>query len=276
MKNAPGFRGLFKYPLSWPVRVLALVLMLLVGVWMLQKHLLYYPEKFALSEWRAANSGLVPWPAGEEMRGLLYEPRGQMRATAVVFHGNAGHAGHRAWMAEALGVLGLRVILAEYPGYGPRDGKLSEESLVSDAVETLARARQQFGGRLLVIGESLGAAVAAGAVSRESEGVAGLMLITPWDKLENVARHHYAWLPVSLLMRDGYDSVRHLSAYAGRSLVVLAEADSIVPASSGKHLFDSLSGPKTLRVIKGGEHNDWPDHVDQAWWASAIETLLAP
>ena len=51
------------------------------------------------------------------------------RGTAIVFHGNAGHAGHRAYYARALTPLGLRVILAEYPGYGPRAGQPGEQAL---------------------------------------------------------------------------------------------------------------------------------------------------
>ena len=53
------------------------------------------------------------------------------------------------YYARALVPLGLRVILAEYPGYGPRSGSLGEASLVADAIETVALAHRQYGGRLL-------------------------------------------------------------------------------------------------------------------------------
>ena len=58
----------------------------------------------------------------------------------IVFHGNAGHAGHRRFYADALKRLGLRVILAEYPGYGPRSGNPNEASLVDDASRTMSMA----------------------------------------------------------------------------------------------------------------------------------------
>ena len=242
---------------------------------MLQESLLYYPEKFSLEQWRANRRDLPPWPQDGEMRGLLARPANTPKATVVVFHGNAGHAGHRSWIADELAPLGLRVILAEYPGYGPRGGKLSEESLVADAAETLAQARREFGAPLLVVGESLGAAVAAGAVARAPEDVAGLMLITPWDRLRNVATHHYPWLPVSLFLRDGYDSVERLQKFAGRSLVVVAEADDIVPAQYGRALFESMPANKRLLTLPGAGHNDWADKVDAAWWSAAVTDLLA-
>lgn len=239
---------------------------------MLQERLLYFPE-------RAALAALVvppwqPWPARDAFRGLLLAPAGPVRATVVVFHGNAGHAGHRVHYGAALAPLGLRTILAEYPGYGPRAGALGEESLVADAVQTIALARAQFGAPLLVIGESLGAGVAAAAVARRPDAVDGLMLITPWDRLRSVATHHYPWLPVGWLLRDRYDSVRNLAAFRGPKLVVVAGSDAIVPPAFGRALAEALPGPKRLLTIEGAGHNDWPDPVDGRWWADAIGWLL--
>ena len=184
---------------------------LLGALTMLQDHLLYFPARASVAE--MGRTGLSPWPAPDNFRGLLAEPAGAVRGTAIVFHGNAGHAGQRAYYAEALLPLGLRVILAEYPGYGPRDGALGESSLVADAAASIEAAHRQFGAPLIVIGESLGAGVAAAAVAQQSGRVAGVLLITPWDRLENVASFHYPWLPVRWLLRDRYDSAAHLADF---------------------------------------------------------------
>src|SRR5690606_24163581 len=93
-------------------------------MFVLQDRLLYFPEPAPLG--RVANGGLRAWPSPDDFRGLMSGAEGDARATAVVFHGNAGHAGHRAWYAQVLEGIGLRVILAEYPGYGPRSGNLGE------------------------------------------------------------------------------------------------------------------------------------------------------
>ena len=135
---------------------------------------------------------LAAWPSPAEFRGLVAEPEGTARGTAIIFHGNAGHAGHRAFYVRTLTRLGLRVILAEYPGYGPRDGALGEHSLVADAQQTIELAHRRHGAPLLLIGESLGAGVLAAAVARTQDGVAGLLLITPWDRL---AEHRSPSLP---------------------------------------------------------------------------------
>ena len=167
--------------------------------------------------------------------------------------------------------LGVRVILAEYPGYGSREGELGEASLVPDARETVALVRRQFPGPLILAGESLGAGVAAAAA--KDADVDALLLITPWDTLKNVAGHHYPWLPVGWMLRDRYDSAGNLAAYRGRVAVVVAEQDSIVPAKFGRALFANLPEPKRLWTIPDAEHNDWQGHVDAAWWESVLGFL---
>ncbi len=243
-------------------------------LYLFQDRQIYFPDNppRAAMIAGARRLDLTPWPGEEDFRGLLREPRGAARGTVVLFHGNAGHAGHREWYADNLTRLGLRVILAEYPGYGSRAGSLGEKSLVADAKETLAMVRRRFPEPLLVAGESLGSGVAAAAAkSAEADAV---LLITPWDGIASVARHHFPWLPVGLLLRDRYDSVGNLSGYRGRVAVILAGRDSIVPPRFGRRLFESLPDPKRLQVVPAADHNDWMDRVDAELWISVVEFLL--
>ncbi|AXV79722.1 MULTISPECIES: alpha/beta hydrolase [Ralstonia solanacearum species complex] len=256
------------------LRLAVACLTVFAGVAILPDRLIYFPEKAAIED--LASGGLRAWPTPEAFRGLVAEPAGAVRGTAIVFHGNAGHAGHRSVYAAALTRLGLRVILAEYPGYGPRDGALGEERLVADAQQTIALAHRLYGTPLLLIGESLGAGVVASAGAREHDKIAGMLLITPWDRLEHVAAYHYPWLPVKWLLHDRYDSVTHLASFDRPVVIVIAENDSIVPARFGEALYNALAGPKQRMVVKAADHNDWMGHVDDTWWQEAIGFLLAP
>ena len=239
---------------------------------MLQDRLLYFPARAQVAD--MLSPGLAAWPAEGDFRGLVAEPVGSVRGTAIVFHGNAGHAGHRGHYAAALTRLGLRVILAEYPAYGPREGAVGERNLVEDAEQSIALARRLYGAPLLVIGESLGGGVAASAGARQRDNVAALLLITPWDALEHVAAYHYPWLPVGWLLRDRYDSAAHLASFGRPVMVVVAERDRIVPARFGTALYEALPSPKRLEVLRSAEHNDWTRYVDDAWWRSAVGFLL--
>ena len=259
-------------PMGTLIWIAVACLVVVAAMFMWQDRLLYFPARTTLE--RVASGGLRAWPSSQEFRGLVAEPPGAVRGTAIVFHGNAGHVGHRAFYARALTPLGLRVILAEYPGYGPRTGMLGEASLVADAQETVALAHRQYGAPLLLMGESLGAAVAAAAAAQHPDLTAGLLLITPWDRLAHVGSHHYPWLPVKWMLRDEYDTLVHLAKFDRPVVVAVAERDSIVPARFGTALHAALGGPKHLVVITASDHNDWPDRVDAAWWRAAIDLAL--
>src|SRR4051812_39407016 len=78
----------------------ALCLPMLFPMTLLQDRLLYLPSH-APNETTPA-SGLAPWPSSQDFRGLVAEPLGRARATAIVFHGNKGHAGDRGYYAQIL------------------------------------------------------------------------------------------------------------------------------------------------------------------------------
>lgn len=244
---------------------------LAAGCTVLQQRLLYFPERATVAQLAA---GLRAWPDAEAFRGLVAEPPTPARATAIVFHGNAGHAGHRGHYAATLRPLGLRVVLAEYPGYGPRAGRPGEAALVADAIGTVELAHRLHGAPLVLIGESIGAAVAAQAAAARPDLVAGLLLLTPWDRLDRVAAHHYPGLPLRWFLHERYDSAAHLASFDRPAVVVVAADDRIVPAPFGESLHAGLPGPKRLLRIEGAGHNDWPARVDAAWWREALGFLL--
>jgi uncharacterized protein len=259
------------------LQLLIVGVLLTGGIALFQDRLLYFPEQVTLPTLlaEARRDGLRAWPAEGGFRGLVREPTGPARATLVLFHGNAGHAGHRAAYAD-LAQHGLRVILAEYPGYGPRPGQPGEETLAADAAATLTLARRDFAGPLLLAGESLGAGVAAAAYARVPEAVSALWLITPWDRIVSVARHHYPWLPADWLLRDRYDSVTHVADARIPVAITVAELDAVVPARYGRALYDGLRAPRRLWVVPGAGHNDWMDRVDARWWVDVVDYLLRP
>lgn len=247
--------------------------LLMAGPVLMQQRLLYYPARVSVDQ--ASATGLQPWPSAQDFRGLLAPGTAAARASVIVFHGNAGHVGQREFYVEALAPLGLRVLLAEYPGYGPREGKPDEAALVDDAARSIELAYRQFGAPLLVLGESLGAGVAAAAAARQREQVAGMVLITPWDRLAGVASYHYPWLPVRWLLRERYDSAAHLATWPHPVAVVLAAHDDIVPARFGRALYDVLPARRRVWTLDAG-HNDWPTQIDARTWREIVEFTLAP
>lgn len=246
--------------------------------WLLQRRLLYFPERAgrAAAEARARRLGLEPWttPAGALVGWRLRTPGA--RGRVVVFHGNAGSALDRTYIAAALAraspAVPLDVYLAEYPGYGPCPGTPSEPALRRAAREAIAAARGEGTGPLLVLGESLGSAVAALATAEDAGAVDGVALVTPLAGVPAVARRHYPGVP-AVLLRDTWRSDLALARYRGPVAFVVAGRDEVVFADLGVALHDAYPGPKRMWVDPDATHNavDWRPALGR--WRELVEFL---
>jgi pimeloyl-ACP methyl ester carboxylesterase len=250
-------------------------------VWLVQRRLLYFPERTdrAASERRARLLGLEPWTDGPGGALLGWRARHpDARGRLLVFHGNAGTALDRAHYVEVFSAAApgvpLDVYLVEYPGYGPRPGEPSERALIAAAREAMAAARRDGPGPLLVAGESLGSGVAALAAAEDPAAADGLLLVTPLASVPAVARRHYGPLP-GFVHRDAYRADLALPRYPGPVAVLLAGRDEVVFTDLGQLLFDAYPGRKRLWVDAPATHNglDWSPRLPR--WREMVEFLAA-
>ncbi len=226
----------------------------------------------------ARRSGLKLWPTeGTDYQALVStDPIPHPRGIVVVFHGNAGSASDRFYYPEALEPLGWRVVLAEYPGYGARPGRPSEPSLVEEGARTALAALQAFSGPLVLWGESLGAAVAAGVAARPEVPATGLVLVTPWYDLPTLANRLYPFLPVRLFVRDRFDNAAALAAFQGPVAILMAGRDEIIPPDHTQRLYEERQEPKRLWVFPSAGHNSWPSHPALPWWQEVMQFVAPP
>lgn len=252
--------------------LLAGYVVLVLILFIYQRDLLYYPKKMVSSEERLTKKGLRFWPSVEDYRGFssIHEPD-QVKGTIVVFHGNASTAYHRRYYTAALHQHGYRIILAEYPGYGSREGELSETTLVNDALETVRQVYAEYQEPIFLLGESLGSAVVASTVAKTDIPIKGLILLAPWDTLADLAFTHYGYLMQPWLMRDKYDSLSNLTDVDGRVAVILAGKDEIIPIKHDQRLYDSLQGDKKFWLFKDAGHNTMPIDPSLSWWKEVVD-----
>jgi hypothetical protein len=259
------------------IRLPVYYLIVVSGMYFLQDYFIYHPEKTdsKLIEKAAKFSNLRIWPDDvESYRGFVspLEPQ-KARGAIIVFHGNAGSALDRSYYVNALGQLGYRVILAEYPGYGSRPGKPGESQFAADAVETIRLAAKEFGHPLFLLGESLGCGVVCAAVAQSDIPIDAVGLITPWDSLLNLARRKYWFLPIRWMLKDTYDNVANLADYRGPVAVIIAAHDEIIPPRLANHLYKTLQGPKRLWTFPKAGHNSWPSGPQEPWWGEMMHFL---
>ncbi|MBX3725500.1 MAG: alpha/beta hydrolase [Xanthomonadales bacterium] len=193
----------------------------------------------------------LPRADGVILRGWLVAP--DQPDVLLYFGGNAEQIGHLR--ADALALFpGHAVFLVAYRGYGASDGRPDEASLGADAIALYDHVRtRRPQARIAVVGRSLGSGVAAFLAGQRD--VDRLVLVTPFDSMTEVAAHHYPWLPVRWLLRERYESARHLAGHSGPVLVVRAGRDSIVPAARTDALAAALPVPPRILDLPDADHN---------------------
>jgi pimeloyl-ACP methyl ester carboxylesterase len=245
----------------------------------LQRQLIYFPEtapEEPLLRIAAAN-GLEGWrDADGELIGWSTRATGNETRRAVVFHGNAGHALYRKYFSDGFLSQGgdWQVYLFEYPGYGARPGTPSEDNINTAATEAVEALLAEISAPLYLVGESLGSGVASHLAGSMPTQIAGLLLVTPFTSLTDVAAGHFSFLPVRTLLRERYDAKKALRHYGGPVAFLIAGSDEIVPAELGRELHDSYRGPKWLHEQAGAGHNTLDFDPAAAWWKEAAAFLV--
>jgi len=244
-----------------------LVLALVLGyvaiaalVWLAQERLMFFP--------RAALGSPTPPPGwqleevritaqdGTALAGVLVRPTPARGPLVIYFGGNAEEATESA--ASVHEVHGERaVLLVNYRGYGRSAGSPAEKPLVADAIEIYDWAAKRGDvdpARIAVHGRSLGSGVAVQLAA--ARPVRCVVLTTPFSSALDVARAAYPWLPVSLLMRHPFDSMAHAPKLKAPALVLIGEADRVIPVESSERLAAAWGGTVERLRLPGFGHND--------------------
>lgn len=211
-----------------------------------QEALLYYPTpestRTDAKALRLSHDGetLKVWKAGDGEAAVIY------------FGGNAEDVGFNipSFTREMPDTTHYFV---NYRGYGGSSGSPDEAANYRDAAFVFDYVRERHE-PVSVIGRSLGSGIAVWLAA--ARPVTRLVLISPYDSLEAVARNAYPWVPVSLLLKDKYRAVDHVPDVDAPVLILVAEADSIIPRERSAALARAFDEAQAcLQVIRNAGHN---------------------
>jgi fermentation-respiration switch protein FrsA (DUF1100 family) len=183
-------------------------------------------------------------------------------------HGNGGNVANRGEVILALRDRGVGVLAYDYRGYGKSAGRPSETGVYRDARAAYddERAHGTPPERIVCFGESLGSAVTLSlALERPC---AGVVLVSPFTTLADVARHHYGVL--GAVAGRAFDSLSRIPRLDVPVLVVHGDRDDIVPFALGERLYAAAPEPKTFLRVRGAGHNDV---LDDAAVIDAVATF---
>jgi fermentation-respiration switch protein FrsA (DUF1100 family) len=200
--------------------------------------------------------------------------------TVVYFHGNGEVVADylpsfAEWMARA----GHNLLLAEYRGYGMSNGQPSLVGMLDDVVPII-QSLNQPDGRIVLFGRSIGSLYALHGVSCRPE-IGGLIIEsgiadTTQRFFQRVSPEEIGTTAAEVTneLRNRFDYVEKLRAFRGKTLVLHARFDDLVPVQHAEMLYAAAPEPKRLQIFDQGGHNDiFPRNHSQ--YMRLVEDFLA-
>jgi len=142
--------------------------------------------------------------------------------------------------------------MLSYRGYGLSTCEPTEKGLYSDA-ELLYDYVKERHEKISAGGRSLGSGIATHLASKRD--LHKLVLITPYDSIMSIAQKKYFIYPISLIMKDKYLSGDNVKHFKTKTLLAIAEKDTLVTMENTQKLIDRFPKEQVeILIIKDANH----------------------
>ncbi len=175
-------------------------------------------------------------------------------------HGNAGNLSHRGGSIVKLhDILGVSVLIVDYPGYGKSEGSPSEAGCYAAAeagYDWIVDTQKISPRNVLLYGKSLGGGVITEIASKREHRA--LILVKTFTSVPDVASDIYWWLPLPIrfLARSQFDSKNKLKACQRPIFIGHGTTDEVIPYAHGERLFAIANEPRQFYPMPGVSHNE--------------------
>lgn len=242
------------------LEISAILLALFIGITLLlylfQERMIFFPQSTAPSNLDRHSSHAITISHGDiNLTGWFFKDEIGPDHPLIVYYG--GNAEDVSLNFSDLGRFDTQSFLfMNYRGYGGSGGKPSETALLTDAlfvVDHILKAEGIDPAHVVLMGRSLGSGVAVHVAAKRYVG--GVILVTPFDSLVNVARAHYPFFPVGSMLKHRFDSAALAPGITTPALFLMASNDQVVPGRFAKKLEVVWGGPVTAVTVDNTDHN---------------------
>jgi len=221
-----------------------------------QRSLLYFPQPSSLGD--RDTTIALPAAGGKVVASM----RAHDGHDAVVYFGGNGEDVTRSVPGLTRAFPQHALYLLHYRGYGGSAGTPSEAAIVADALALFDRAHGEHRD-VVVVGRSLGSGVAVHVASVRP--AARLVLVTPYDSIQELAVARFGLFPVRWLLRDKFESWKYAPAVTAPTLLLVAEHDEVIPRASSELLLSRFKpGLAALKVVVSADHNSISERAEYA------------
>ncbi|HAD82556.1 MAG: hypothetical protein A2509_01410 [Candidatus Edwardsbacteria bacterium RIFOXYD12_FULL_50_11] len=260
---------------------LVLVFFLCLGLvlfYLYQDKMIFYPQKISQAEVEGISKNFknveeisLKAKDGVVLKGWFVKDSTDGRSKILFYFG--GNAEEVSYLIEkAPEFKGWSLVLLNYRGYGQSGGKVSERSLYSDALEIydhFINRKDIKDPKIAVMGRSIGTGVATYLASKRKADA--VVLVSPYTSLKDVAKAHYPFLPVGLILKYKFDSIKRAPEIKASGLILVATEDRTIPPRQSYQLAEKWGGKVKIKEFAGADHNSLSG--DSGYWA-AITAFL--
>lgn len=253
---------MFRRLMSLVALIVALYLALCAALFVFQRSLIYFPRPAAVE---AADARLkLSMPDAD----VWVTTRARAGPRAVIYFGGNAEDVSRNLPGFAEAFPDDALYFLHYRGFGGSGGSPSEEAIAKDALALFDQVYASHP-QIAVVGRSLGSGVAVRLASQRP--VQQLILVTPYNSLEEIAEQHYPWLPVKWLLRDRFESGRYAAHIRVPTLLLAASDDEVIARASTERLLDSFpKGVAVLKVVPDSGHNSISERREYLQWMGDV------
>ena len=176
------------------------------------------------------------------------------KKTILFFHGNAGELGARVYKLNKFHDLDLNFLIISWRGFSGNNGKPTEQGLYEDAKNAVAWLKDKGIDKkdIILYGESLGTGIAIELASKNQ--YSGIILESPYTSMTDMGKRFYPFLPINILQKDKYSSLKKINMIKSPILVLHGKADTLVPFYMGKKIYDAANEPKYYYFPNSDNH----------------------
>jgi fermentation-respiration switch protein FrsA (DUF1100 family) len=216
-------------------------------MYIFQRNFLYHPNVNNHLRGEKLNAEIkkieIPSTENISLKSWFYKSS-KNKYTVLFFHGNAGELDNRIYKLNELKNLNANYLIISWRGFSGNKGNPTENGLYNDARSAI-RWLEENGitkNRIILYGESLGTGVAVEVA--QNEKFAGIILESPYTSIVDTAKIYYPYLPVDLILKDKYLSLKKIKNIRSPILIMHGGLDRIVPVYMGKRLFNEIQSKK--------------------------------
>ena len=230
---------------------------ILISTYIFQRNLLYHPTENNYSGDQilvSIEKVKIKTQDGIKLMSWYHNKNLINYKTILFLHGNAGNLENRIHKINHFKDMNVNFLIVAWRGFNGNKGKPTEKGLYEDARSAVRwlKSKGVKENNIIVYGESLGTGVATEIA--QNKNFAGIILESPFTSMIDAGKDKYPYLPVSLLLKDKYESDKKIKNINSPILIMHGKIDNIVPFHMGEKMYELANRPKYSYFSEYDDH----------------------